>query len=299
MPGIGEVVADKTITDPLPTLWRWWEGELLRVFISLFSDVVGFSLLVERLKPREMIRVIDHLHTLIDEAFRGEEIFVMERSSDGCTAVAGLAETLLEEKHLREDSFSSLADSSYGSDNHLLDFDRKPPKKPRDADREQSTTKQNSKNQLKTASHFAGQLATAVLNLMSASSKVHIPLIGRKQLQLRIALHSGPSSAGMLGLQSSPGANRTPQFKLFGQTVRYAESLCCTGLALQIRVSKKCKDLLSYSDEFQFERCPDYPTRDNRKPIESYWMVGKSNLPVTLPSLDLAISLSDYEDTDI
>ena len=265
---------------------------------------MGFSLLVERLKPREMIRVVDHLHALIDEAYHGEDVFIMERSSDGCIAVAGLAETLLEERHLREDSLSSLslADSSYGSENYLLDFDKKPPKnprKPRDADHEQHTDKHDSKNQLKMASYFAGQLATAVLNLMSSSSKIHIPLIGRKQLQLRIALHSGPCSAGVLGLQSSLGTNRAPQFKLFGTTVRHAESLCRTGLALQIRVSKRCKDLLSYSDKFLFERCPDFPTWDNRKPIESYWMVGKSTSPVTLPSLDLAISLSDYEDTDV
>lgn len=277
-------------------------------FSSFFSDVVGFSQLVERLKPKETIRVIDHLHALMDEAYRSDDIFMMERDSDGCAAVAGLTESLMEEIRLREDSFSSLslADSSYGSENYLLDFDKNPPKKspkkPRGTDHEhghkniEHRHRHNSKNQLKTASYFAGQMATAVLTLMSSSSKVHIPLLGRKQLQLRIAIHSGPCSAGVLGLQSTLGANRIPQFKLFGPAVRQAESLCRTGLALQIRVSKSCKDLLSHTNEFQFERCPDYQTWANHKPIESYWLVGRSTLPVTLPSLDLAISLSDYED---
>lgn len=263
--------------------------------------MVGFSQLAERLKPKELIRVIDHLHALMDEAYRNDHIFIMERSSDGCTAASGLAETLLEERHLRDDSFSSLADSSYGSENYLLDFDKNPPKskqKPNVANRE-FPGKNNSKSQIKTASYFASQIATAVLTLISSSSKVHIPLLGRKQLQLRVGLHSGPCSAGVLGLQSVAGANRIPQFKLLGPTLRHAESLCRTGLALQIRVSKRCKELLSHDHDFQFERCPDYLAWANRKPIESYWLVGKSSLPMKLPSLDLAVPLSDYEDTDI
>lgn len=258
---------------------------------------MGFSQLVQRLKPKEVIRIIDHFHALMDEAYQSEDIFVMERHSDGCTAAAGLTETLLEERHLRNDSFSSLslADSSYGSENYLLEKDRNPPR----SKQKLKETREGVNRQLKTASYYASQMATAVLMLLSSSSKVHIPLLGRKQLQLRASLHSGPTSAGVLGLQSALGAHRIPQFKLLGPTVGHAESLCRTGLALQIRVSKQCQELLSYSNEFQFERCPDYLAWANRKPIESYWLVGKSTLPVKLPSLDLAVSLSDYEDTDI
>jgi class 3 adenylate cyclase len=258
--------------------------------------------LVERLKPKEVIRVLDHLHALMDEAYRSEDIFIAERNTDGCVAASGLAETLLEERHLREDSFSSLslADSSYGSE---MDFDKNLPKrqkKSREVVCERSTTNQQGSNsQLKTASYFCSKMATAALTLLSSSSKIHIPLLGRKQLQLRLALHSGPCSAGMLGLQSALGTNQAPQFKLFGNTVRHAERLCHTGLALQIRVSKRCKDLLSYTDEFQFERCPDYPGCTGHKSIESYWMVGKNTLPMTLPSLEMAVPLTDYEDTDI
>lgn len=258
--------------------------------------MVGFSLLVERLKPKEMIRIIDHLHALIDEAYHTEDVFIMERNSDGCTAAAGLTENLLEERRLRDasDSSISLADSSYGSENYLLDFDKKPPAKTRE--RAQDDVYTNTK----TASYYASQLASGVLALLSSSSKIHVPILGRKQLQLRVGLHSGPCSAGVIGLQSTLGANRQPQFKLLGPTVRHAVSLCHTGLALQIRVSKPCKELLSRcSDDFQFERCPDYLAWASRKPIESYWLVGRSSLPVKLPSLDLAFSLSDYEDTDV
>lgn len=208
-----------------------------------YSDVVGFSHLVERLKPKEMIRIIDHLHALIDEAYQKEGIFIMERNSDGCTAASGLTESLLEERHLREVSFSSLADSSYGSENYLLDFDK-------NRSKSQKGKTNADEHGTHPALYYASQMATAVLTLMSSSSRVHIPLLGRKQLQPRVALHSGPCSAGVLGLQTAIGANRIPHFKLLGPTVQHVNSLCRTGLALQIRVSKQCKDLLSHDLTF-------------------------------------------------
>ena len=205
----------------------------------------------------------------------------MERDSDGCCAIAGLTDTLLEEKN----DDLSLADSSYESDNDC--------------------TKQNMNSidagpssVLKPASSYTSQLASAALRLMSSSSKISIPITGNKQLQMRIALHSGPCLAGVVGLQSTLGSNRIPQFKILGPTMRRVKSLCSTGLALQIRVSKQCKDLLLRDEGFQFERCPDYSSWADRKPIESYWLVGKSDLILKMPSLDLALPLSEYEDIE-
>lgn len=264
----------------------------------LCSDVVGFSFLVARLKPHQVVKIIDHLNALMDEAYSSEDIFIMERNSDGCTAAAGLTDTLQEENSLRDSSLS-LVDSSYGSENNMLDFDRARGQHYRQLQQMNGEATSDAKNRSNTASHYADQMATAVLSLVSSSSRVSIPLLGRKQLQLRVALHSGPCLAGVLGLQSMPGSRQIPQFKLLGPTVRHANSLCWTGLALQIRVSKQCKDLLSHSKEFQFERCPDYSAWANHKPVESYWLVGKSTLPVKLPSLDLAMPLSEYEDIDI
>ena len=252
--------------------------------------MVGFSLLVARLKPHETIRVIDHLHALLDEVYSSDDIFIVERESDGGCAVAGLTSSLLEEKKLAEDNIS-LADSSYGSDSNLLVFNSRAKKATEDV-----TTSNCS---LKPASYYTSQLARAALHLMSASSKVSIPLNGRKQLQVRIAMHSGHCSAGVVGLQATPGSNRIPQFKILGPTMRRVNNLCRTGLALQIRVSKACKDLLSKEDGYIFERCPDYTSWANHKPIESYWLIGKKDMPVKLPSLDLALPLADYEDTEI
>ena len=250
---------------------------------------------MERLKPKEAINVLDHLHALIDEAYRSEDIFIIDRSANGCMAATGLTETLSEERHLREPSLSSLslADSSYGSESHLVDLDKKQSKKHKNG-------KQPNTKKLHPASYYTSQLATAVLTLVSSSSKVHVPILGRKQLQLRVALHAGPCTGGVLGLQVAAGVHRVPQFKVLGRTVEHANTLCKTGLALQIRISKQCKDLLSCSGHsFEFERCPDYKTLATGKPIESYWLVGEKNLKVKLPSLDLSIPLDEYTDINI
>ena len=268
---------------------------------SHYSDVVGFSRLVTSLKPQEVIRIIDHLHALSDEAYASEEIFIMERSSDGCTAVAGLCDALMEEKTLSDGSISSisLTDSSYGSQPNLLDDVDRNVRSAHKKASEIPNISSTAPRDLKPASYYAGQLATAVLNLMSTSSRINVPLNGRKQLQLRVSLHSGPCMAGVQGLQTSAGYNRIPQFKLIGPTTTHASTLCQTGLALQIRVSRSCKDLLTQAGGFLFERCPDYSASASGKPVESYWLVGKQGLNLSLPSLDLAIPLSEYDDAVI
>ena len=258
--------------------------------------MAGFSTLTAKLKPQEVIRVIDHLHALFDEIYSSKEIFIMERNSDGCTAVSGLVETLLEETRVRDGSLSSV-DSSYGSEFNLTDFETN--KYYSRTKKSQLKSNQLDSEDLKTASYFATLLATSALNLMSSSSKIRIPLEEVSHLQLRIALHSGPCSAGILGLQAGLNSSRIPQFKVLGPSVIYTSNLCRTGLALQIRVSKQCKYLLEHSGDFIFERCPDYLAWDNRKPIESYWLVGKTDLHIKLPSLDLAIPLESYGDIDI
>ncbi len=243
----------------------------------------------------------------MDEAYHHQEIFIVDRSSDGCTAVSGLVETVLDEQKFGSESSLFTTDSSYGSEFDLMDSGNK--RNTHSIERSAYERKMNNEfsNQSNTtrfhhpASHYSQILAISVLKLMSVSSKINIPLEGQKQLQLRVALHTGPCSAGVLGLQTGLGitSSRIPQFKLLGPTVRHANSLCRTGLALQIRVSKKCKELLSYDKNFMFERCPDFMALAHRKPIESYWLIGKTDLAVRLPSLELAVPLSEYENTDI
>lgn len=270
-----------------------------------FSDVVGFAVLSTKLQPQEMVTVIDSIQAIVDKTFKHKEIFVMERYSDGCIAASGLADTSSNKttQSVPPSRGSvmtplSLVDSSYGSQDRLELDDM--------VDHEDScptpcTDKDTTLADHKSPSYYAGLLATATLNLMSLSSAIKIPSTagGRQQLQLRVAIHSGPCSAGVVNLQTTAGAIRIPHYKLFGPTVTTVRKLCTTSLALQIRVSKTCRDLLVQEGGFNFERCPDFMMWSSSKPIESYWLVGKEGEELKLPSLDEAVSLSEYEDIDM
>jgi hypothetical protein len=220
-------------------------------------------------------------------------IFVMERTSDGCIATSGMNDTICVDEHNRLMSPVSMTDSSYGSE---FDFDL-------EASNLKVTTREKLREQLSlpekppSAVSYTATLATAVLKLMSSSSRIRVPAPENSQLQLRIALHSGPCSGGVVGLQTSAaGHSHIPHYKLFGPTLRYTSNLCHSGLALQIRVSKQCRDLLNQVGGFLFERSPDYMTWDCTQPIESYWLTGKEGLQLKLPPLDHAIPLANYDD---
>ena len=237
--------------------------------------------------------MIDHLQALIDEVFSDKDIFIMERSSDGCLAASGLSEYLYDD----EQRVTS-PDSSYGSE---VELDSWTPEVSREKRRKSLLEQEEASSSRKptaSASSYASIIATSALKLMSFSRRVKVPSQDNTQLQLRIALHSGPCSGGVVGLQTSNvGASHAPHYKLFGPTLRYVSNLCRSGLALQIRVSKQCRNLLITELEgFKFERSPDYMTWDSAQPIESYWLVGKEDLDLTLPSVDCAISLANYDD---
>ena len=267
--------------------------------------MAGFASLTTRLHPQEAVRVIDHLHALIDETFTDKNIFLMERTSDGCTAASGLVESYPEPLRSGTSSQLSMTDSSYGSELDMeMDHAREPGSRcslvpPSTKAFANISTKEREAESLSTPDLYAGILATAALQLMSASTRIEIPRLKNKQLQLRIALHSGPCSAGVLGLQTGAGVSRIPHYKLFGPSLKYVHSLCSTGLALQIRVSKQCQELLARTGMFKFERCPDYNMWSVKKPIESFWLVGKEGLDLRLPSLDNAILLTEYDDIEI
>ncbi len=272
---------------------------------------MNFAALTTRLKAHDVVKLVDSLHALIDEAFSDRDIFIMERTSDGCTAASGLVETPSPEEKERDDGTAtpfSMTDSSYGSE---LDLESGISSERIQTQAQEKLTSVRTRSQQEAremdvshpAFHYASLMATAALRLMASSTRIQVPAtLGNKQLQLRIALHSGPCSAGVVGLRTSSGTSRTPRYKLFGPTIKFTSNLCSTGLALQIRVSQQCRDLLlkaSSGGSFHFERCPDYLNWASRKTVESYWLVGREGLCLKMPSLDMAISLSQYEDIDV
>ena len=239
---------------------------------------------------------------IIDEVFVDKDVFIMERTSDGCIVASGLNETVsIDEQRSRVMSPISMTDSSYGSEVDF-DFESINWKSSTHTEGQKSPTKQLDREQPPiqkptSAASYAAILATAALKLMSYSSRVKVPLPNNSQLQLRIALHSGPCSGGVVGLQTSvAGPSHIPHYKLFGPLMQYVSKLCHSGLALQIRVSKQCRNLLVEEGGFMFERSPDYIAWDDVQPIESYWLIGKEDLQLKLPPLDRAVSLASYDD---
>ena len=264
---------------------------------SLSSDIAGFSSLASRLQPQEVVRIIDHFHSLVDRAFAHPDIFLMERTSSGCVAASGLVEGYPEAPRTGAESQLSMTDSSYGSVSDLNNT-KTDTLKPRSTHIQQFV--KGEPDFQNTPEYFASVLATASLQLMSDSTEIELPHSDNHQLQLRIGLHSGPCSAGVVGLQTSGvTGSRIPHYKLFGLSLKHTRTLCATGLALQVRVSKPCQELLASTGLFHFERCPDYTTWSARKPIESFWLVGRDGMELTLPSLGLALPLSEYDDTDV
>lgn len=266
-------------------------------------DVVGFSSLVSNLPPHEVINLVDHIHAIIDDTFSDKKIFVMERSSDSCLAVCGItkAEDEPDNVHSRQISARndmntpvSMTDSCYETGDEAVssheNLHRHTKTNSSDLHRSMLASKK-----IANASQNAALLAVGALQLMSMSTQVKIPGKPDFHLQMRIALHSGDCLGGIVGLQTVEGSRQVPKYKLFGPTVKEAQDLCASGLALQIRVSKSCRDLLQHHGGFNFERCPDRVSWHSKALTESYWLLGKDGLPLKMPTLDDALSLSAYD----
>lgn len=234
------------------------------------------------LKPHEAVSLIDHIQAIIDESFNDNEIFVMERFADGCIAASGLVT-----HQIKPDSISHYhtVTSFDISENHHSTPNISP------------KVSQASITATKNYSYYASLIALGALKLLSLSTTIKIPQLSNHQLQLRVGLHSGSCSAGVITLQTIVGAVHVPHYKLFGPTINLTKRLCSTSLALQIKVSQACWDLLTTFGGFKFERCPDFMTcGSNLEQIESYWLIGHEGYNFPLPSIDSAVSLSNYED---
>ena len=267
-------------------------------------DVVGFSSLVSQLPPHDVINLVDHIHAIIDDAFSDKQIFLMERSSDSCLAVCGITKAEDESDNIhgcqvsttRNDTSTpvSVTDSCYETGDEAVSSHENlhHHAKAYSSDLKRSMF---ASKKISDASQNAALVAIGALQLMSMSTQVKIPDKPDFHLQIRIALHSGDCLGGIVGLQTVEGSRQVPKYKLFGSTVKEAQNLCTSGLALQIRVSKSCRDLLQHHGGFHFERCPDRAPCHSKTLTESYWLLGKNGLPLKMPTLDDALSLSSYD----
>ena len=253
-----------------------------------------------------MVRIIDHFHTLVDEAFTHPDIFLMERSSSGCVAACGLVQGtggVAEPSRSGAESQLSITDSSYGSVPDLSGETetwrhRTTPSKHihqqlpdskhihqqlpdlKHIHQPSNHHSQRSSDSQRSPQYFASVLATAALTLMNNSAQIEIPNSEENgQIQLRIGLHSGPCSAGVIGLQTAGGSSsRIPHYKLFGVSLGHTRNLCLSGLALQIRVSKPCQELLHPREYFSLSDVPTTPCGPPGEQLSHFGWWGRRGL---------------------
>ena len=207
-----------------------------------------------------MVTLLDKIHLAVASAFSDECVYLMERASECCLAVAGLVE--------------------YPEGTNARKLSAVP------EEREKIGSELN-------PSFYAAKLATASLKLLSNTSAVKVPKYPRSLLQLRVSLHSGPCLGGVTGIQNI-SLLQIPHYRIFGAAVEFTRYLSSTSLPLQIRVSSVSHQLLSADTDFLFERCPDY-TAPSGDTIESYWLLDKKGLGINLPSQMDALPLSECE----
>ncbi|XP_070568265.1 atrial natriuretic peptide receptor 1-like isoform X2 [Ptychodera flava] len=139
---------------------------------------------------------------------------------------------------------------------------------------------------VRNGSRHAAQIANMALKLLSSLLTFEIRHLPNVQLQLRIGAHSGPVVGGVVGL-------KMPRYCLFGDTVNTASRMESTGLALRIHLSSTTARILLKEGNFILEERGEISAK-GKKPIKTYWLLGRTDMEIPLPSLTRAASPSDH-----
>jgi len=120
----------------------------------------------------------------------------------------------------------------------------------------------------------ATQIARMALNLMGNASRFVIAHRPYERLKLRAGINTGPVIAGVQAVGS-----KMPRYRLFGDTVKFAALLNCTGESQKIHISMETKILLdSLGGYFIEPRGLLVVDQSNgRDQKETFWLTGKED----------------------
>ncbi|XP_073228013.1 uncharacterized protein [Porites lutea] len=110
------------------------------------------------------------------------------------------------------------------------------------------------------------QIARMALDLVKAVDELKLPQFSRRQLSVRIGIHTGPCVAGVVG-------NKMPRYCLFGDTVNTASRMQTSGEPQKIHISENTKEALdeigSYHVVFR-----DSMAVKGKGLMSTYWLKG-------------------------
>lgn len=117
---------------------------------------------------------------------------------------------------------------------------------------------------------------------------------GTTKLQLRVGLHSGPVTAGVLRGQKA-------RFQLFGDTVNTAARMESTGKPMHIQVSQATANALIAAGKSRWLHLrPDVVHAKGKGEMQTYWLALREGSMASIPSVDLdRISRDDSSVLDL
>ena len=122
----------------------------------------------------------------------------------------------------------------------------------------------------------AGEIATAAIDMLCTIMTVEIPHLPDEKLLMRVGIHSGSVTAGVVGI-------KMPRYALFGDTMQITANMESSSKALHIQVSQYTIDILDQLGGYRYKRRGQKELCG--KMITTYWLVAKEGHEKVLPEI--------------
>ncbi|KAK2169344.1 hypothetical protein LSH36_11g13072 [Paralvinella palmiformis] len=114
----------------------------------------------------------------------------------------------------------------------------------------------------------ATEMCSLALDIAERVSRLVIPHMLDRKLELRIGIHTGPVTAGIL-------VGHRPRYHLFGNTVKIASQMESTGLRNRIQISDTTRKYLEEEGGFVCEE-----KEEQVDGMTTHWLIGKNDIDI-------------------